>query len=100
MVVPVAEIAAQRGERYAGAGTHAADAAQRGEGQDLREGRGSNEAVILAFDMPADDALAGRIGELTGDAHPPANDVVGDVEEAQGRTQVIRLKGQGSRAGR
>src|SRR5439155_15649524 len=83
-----------------GAGKHTADAAQRGEGQDLRERRGSNEAVILALDVPAHDTFASPVGELAGDGHTPADDIVGDVEQAQDRTQVVRAKAQGSRAGR
>ena len=44
--------------------------------------------------MTTDDPLAGCTRDLTGDDHPPADNVIRDVEQAQSGTKVIGAEGK------
>ena len=62
--------------------------------KNLGKARGADEIIVLAVDMPAQDALAGRVRNLAGDGDPPAHDIVGDIEQPQGRAEIVGQEAQ------
>src|SRR5262249_22332602 len=86
--------AAQRAERDAGAREHAADAAERRQRQDPREDRCVDKAVVFTRDLTVDDPLARCFRDLPRNGHASPDDVIGDVEKVQSRTEVIRAEGE------